>query len=132
MSLCANGTSRLFSFVRSSQAEPTKVTAYRWRVLPVYLKKSSIAPKKFLPIWKVPAALTQNQSGAEENRPSRCRNRKSRSWICCDSLDILILCTMCTNLVNEYGICVWTSASTLRAAGHQTGAGREDFKERSC
>ena len=63
-------------------AVPTKVTAYRWPVSPACPKKSSIARKKFLPIWKVLAALRQNQSGEEENRPSRCRNRKSRSWTC--------------------------------------------------
>ena len=63
-------------------AAPTKVTAYRSRASPACLKKSSTARKKFLPIWKVPAALRQNQSGEEENRPSRCRNPKSRRWTC--------------------------------------------------
>src|SRR6266508_2516762 len=82
MSLYANGTSRSFSSANSSLAAPTKATAYRLRASPVCPKKSSIAPKKFLPIWKVPAALRQNQSGGEENRPSRCRNRKSRNWTC--------------------------------------------------
>src|SRR6266540_3894253 len=82
MSPYANGTSRSFSSAKSSLAAPTKATAYRLRAWPVCPRKSSIAPKKFLPIWKVPAALRQNQSGGEENRPSRCRNRKSRNWTC--------------------------------------------------
>src|SRR5215471_11485894 len=82
MSPCANGTSRSFFFARSSRAAPTKVTAYRWPASPVCPKKFSIAPKKFLPTWKVPAALRQNRSHEEENRPSRCRIRKSHSWIC--------------------------------------------------
>src|SRR5512132_103636 len=82
MSPCANGTSRSFFSAKSSPAALTKVTAYRWPVSPACLKKSSIERKKFLPIWKVLAALKQNQSGEEENRPSRCQNRKSRSWTC--------------------------------------------------
>src|SRR6266487_6000986 len=82
MSPCANGTNKSFFSAKSSLAAPTKVTAYRWPVSPACLKKSSIAQKKFSPIWKVLAALRQNQSGEEENRPSRCRNRKSRSWTC--------------------------------------------------
>src|SRR2546425_1282053 len=82
MSPCANGTNRSFFSAKSFPAAPTRVTAYRWLVSPVCLKKSSIARKKFLPIWKVLAALRQNQSGEEKNRPSRCRNRKSRSWTC--------------------------------------------------
>src|SRR5580765_3607200 len=82
MSPCANGTSRSFSSAKSFPAAPTKVTAYKWPASPACPKKSSIVRKKFLPIWKVPAALRQNQSGEEENRPSRCRNRKSRSWTC--------------------------------------------------
>src|SRR5437667_5407606 len=84
MSPCANGTSKSFFSAKSFPAAPTRVTAYRWPVLPVCRKKSSIARKKFLPIWKVLAALRQNQSGEEENRSSRCRNRKSRNWICCE------------------------------------------------
>src|SRR5438093_13758511 len=84
MSPCVNGTSRSFFCAKSFPAAPTKVTAYRWPVLPVCLKKSSIARKKFLPIWKVLAVLRQNQSREEENRPSRCQNPKSRSWICCE------------------------------------------------
>src|SRR6266850_3203561 len=82
MSPCANGTSKSFFSAKSFPAAPTRVTAYRWPVLPVCLKKSSIARKKFLRIWKVLAAPRQNQSGEEENRSSRCRNRKSRSWTC--------------------------------------------------
>src|SRR5882724_11774034 len=82
MSLCANGTSKSFFSAKSFLAAQTKVTAYRWPVSPACLKKSSIARKKSLPIWKVLAALRQNQSGEEENRSSRCRNRKSRSWTC--------------------------------------------------
>src|SRR5438477_7163794 len=82
MSPCANGTSKSFFSAKSFPAAPTRVTAYRWPVSPVCLKKSSIARKKFLPIWKVRTALRQNQSREEENRSSRCRNRKSRSWTC--------------------------------------------------
>src|SRR6267378_51114 len=82
MSLCANGMSRSFFCAKSSRAAPTKVTAFRSRASPACLKKSSIAPKKFLPTWRVPAALRQNQSGEEENRPNRCRNPKSRRWTC--------------------------------------------------
>src|SRR5882757_376180 len=82
MSPCANGTSKSFFSAKSFPEAPIKVMAYRWPVLPVCLKKSSIARKKFLPTWKVLAALRQNQSGEEKNRPSQCRNRKSRSWTC--------------------------------------------------
>src|SRR5882762_10192999 len=82
MSLCANGMSRSFFCAKSSRAAPTKVTAFRSRASPACLKKSSIAPKKFLPTWRVPVALRQNQSGEEENRPNRCRNPKSHRWTC--------------------------------------------------
>src|SRR4029077_4931470 len=78
----ANGMSRSFFSAKSSPAGLTKVTAYRSRASLAYLKKSLIERKKFLPIWKVPAALRQNQSGEEETRPNRCRNPKSRRWIC--------------------------------------------------
>src|SRR5205814_2240391 len=82
MSPYANGMSRSFFCAKSSRAAPTKVTAYRWPVSPACLKKSSIARKKFLLTWKVPVALSQNQSGEEESRLRRCRNRKSRNWTC--------------------------------------------------
>src|SRR6476646_11438398 len=82
MSQCANGTSRSFFCGKLSRGAPTKDTGYRSRASPACLKKSSTARKKFLPIWKIPAAVKQNQSGEEENRPSRCRNHKSRSWTC--------------------------------------------------
>src|SRR6476646_8449746 len=82
MSPCANGMSRSFFCAKSSPAAPTKVTAFRSRASQGCLKKSSIERKRFLLIWKVPAAQRQNQSGEEENRPSRCRNPKSRRWTC--------------------------------------------------
>src|SRR6476646_2269427 len=82
MSPCANGMSRSFFCAKSSRVAPTKVTAYRSRASPACLKKSSTARKKFLPTWKVPAALRRNQRGEEENRPSRCRNPKNRRWTC--------------------------------------------------
>src|SRR3954453_21006233 len=80
MSPFANGKSRLFFYAKSSPAARTKATAYRSRASPACLKKSSIAPKKFLPIWRVPAAPRQNQNGEEKNRRRQCRNRKSRNW----------------------------------------------------
>src|SRR5918996_2249448 len=82
MSPCANGTSRSFFSAKSFPAAPTKVTESKSRVSPVYLKKSSIGRKKFSPIWKVPAALKQNQSHEQKNPRSRCPNRKSRNWTC--------------------------------------------------
>src|SRR6266403_1450460 len=57
MSPCANGMSKSFFSAKSFPAAPTRVTAYRWPVSPGCLKKSSIAREKFLPIWKVLAAL---------------------------------------------------------------------------
>src|SRR5215211_7241570 len=82
MSPCANGTNRSFFSAKSSLVAQTKVTAYRWPVSPACRKQSSIARRKFLPIWNVLAAVRQNQSAEKKNRPNRCRNRKSRSWTC--------------------------------------------------
>src|SRR5215471_1091693 len=81
MSQCANGTNRLFFFAKSFPGAPIKVTRSKSPVSPAYPKRFWIAPKRFLPIWKLPAALGQNQNAEEESRQSRCRNRRSRSWI---------------------------------------------------
>src|SRR5882724_1342154 len=121
MSPCANGTNRSFFCAKSFPAAQTKVTAYRWPVSPVCLKKSSIARKKFLPIWKVRTALKQNQSGEEENRPSRCRNRKSRNWTCYNRESS----RTGSIAISRPDACIWFCDKLCCKYGRQNGEGTE-------
>src|SRR5437773_1228126 len=82
---CENGTSKSFSCARSFQAAQTKVTAFKWRASLVCQKKSWIAQKKFLRIWRNRMAQSKHQyrrvNLGKKEKPQQALI--GRRWTCC-------------------------------------------------